>query len=76
MLQPLQNAGKIFQMYQSTINMNICVLLPITYQVCQVYIVFIVPRLFEEKWRDTVFGFRGAWRVVRGSKFLVDTLSP
>ena len=32
----------------------------------------IVPRLFEEKWRDTVFGFpwgvvRGAWRVVRGA---------
>ena len=31
-----------------------------------------VPRLFEEKWRDTVFGFpwcvvRGAWRVVRGA---------
>ena len=41
----------------------------------------IVPRLFEEKWRDTVFGFpwgvvRGAWRVVRGSEFLVGTLSP
>ena len=33
---------------------------------------FFVPRLFEEKWRDTVFGFpwgvvRGAWRVVRGA---------
>ena len=32
----------------------------------------IVPRLFEEKWRDTVFGFpwgvvRGAWRVARGA---------
>ena len=39
----------------------------------------VVPRLFEEKWRDTVFGFpwgvvrgawcvvRGAWRVVRGA---------
>ena len=44
-------------------------------------LLFIVPRLFEEKWRDTVFGFpwgvaRGAWRVVRGSKFLVGTLSP
>ena len=50
--------------------------------------IFIVPRLFEEKWRDTVFGFpwgvvrgawrmvRGAWRVVRGSEFLVGTLSP
>ena len=42
---------------------------------------FFVPRLFEEKWRDTVFGFpwgvaRGAWRVVRGSEFLVGTLSP
>ena len=41
----------------------------------------IIPRLFEEKWRDTVFGFpwrmaRGAWRVVRGSEFLVGTLSP
>ena len=48
----------------------------------------VVPRLFEEKWRDTVFGFprcvvrgawcvaRGAWRVVRGSEFLVGTLSP
>ena len=41
----------------------------------------IVPRLFEEKWRDTVFDFpwcvvRGAWRVVRGSEFLVGTLSP
>ena len=37
---------------------------------------FIVPRLFEEKWRDTVFGFpwcvaRGAWRVVRGAWFRV-----
>ena len=42
-----------------------------------------VPRLFEEKWRDTVFGFpwcvvrgawfvvRGAWRVVRGAWFRV-----
>ena len=33
---------------------------------------FIVPRLFEEKWRDTVFGFpwgvvHGAWRVARGA---------
>ena len=49
---------------------------------------FVVPRLFEEKWRDTVFGFpwgvvrgawrvvHGAWRVVRGSEFLVGTLSP
>ena len=42
---------------------------------------FVVPRLFEEKWRDTVFGFPwgvacGAWRVVRGSEFLVGTLSP
>ena len=49
---------------------------------------FFVPRLFEEKWRDTVFGFswcvargawcvvRGAWCVVRGSEFLVGTLSP
>ena len=41
----------------------------------------VVPRLFEEKWRDTVFGFpwgvvHGAWRVVRGSEFLVGTLSP
>ena len=41
----------------------------------------VVPRLFEEKWRDTVFGFpwgvaRDAWRVVRGSEFLVGTLSP
>ena len=32
----------------------------------------IVPRLFEEKWRDTVFGFpwgvvHGAWRVARGA---------
>ena len=41
----------------------------------------VVPRLFEEKWRDTVFGFpwgvvRGTWRVVRGSEFLVGTLSP
>ena len=34
----------------------------------------VVPRLFEEKWRDTVFGF--PWRVVRGAKFLVGTLSP
>ena len=44
-------------------------------------IFFFVPRLFEEKWRDTVFGFpwgvvRGAWCVVRGSEFLVGTLSP
>ena len=34
--------------------------------------IIIVPRLFEEKWRDTVFGFpwgvvRGAWCVVRGA---------
>ena len=35
---------------------------------------FFVPRLFEEKWRDTVFGF--PWGVVRGSEFLVGTLSP
>ena len=40
-----------------------------------------VPRLFEEKGRDTVFGFawrvvRGVWRVVRGSEFLVGTLTP
>ena len=34
----------------------------------------IVPRLFEEKRRDTVFGF--PWCVVRGSEFLVGTLSP
>ena len=52
------------------------------------YLFFFVPRLFEEKRRDTVFGFawcvargawcvvRGAWRVVRGSEFLVGTLSP
>ena len=26
---------------------------------------FVVPRLFEEKWRDTVFGF--PWGVVRGA---------
>ena len=35
---------------------------------------FVVPRLFEEKWRDTVFGF--PWGVVRGSEFLVGILSP
>ena len=34
----------------------------------------IVPRLFEEKWRDTVFDF--PWCVARGSEFLVGTLSP
>ena len=28
-------------------------------------IFFVVPRLFEEKWRDTVFGF--PWGVVRGA---------
>ena len=38
----------------------------------QIDIFLIVPRLFEEKWRDTVFGFpwgvvRGAWCVVRGA---------
>ena len=38
------------------------------------FLVFIVPRLFEEMWRDTVFGF--PWGVVRGSEFLVGTLSP
>ena len=43
--------------------------------------VFFVPRLFEEKRRDTVFGFpwcvvHGAWHVARGSEFLVGTLSP
>ena len=37
---------------------------------------FFVPRLFEEKWRDTVFGFpwgvgRGAWCVARGAWFRV-----
>ena len=46
-----------------------------------IYRSFIVPHLFEEKRRDTVFGFpwgvvRGAWCVARGSEFLVDTLSP
>ena len=35
---------------------------------------FFVPRLFEEKWRDTVFGFPTG--VVHGSEFLVGTLSP
>ena len=30
---------------------------------------FIVPRLFEEKWRDTAFGF--PWGVVRGAWFRV-----
>ena len=35
---------------------------------------FIVPRLFEENGRDTVFGF--PWGVVRGSEFLVGTLTP
>ena len=35
---------------------------------------FFVPRLFEEKRRDTVFGF--PWGVVRGAEFLVGTLSP
>ena len=30
-----------------------------------VYPFFFVPRLFEEKWRDTVFGF--PWGVVRGA---------
>ena len=34
----------------------------------------VVPRLFEEKQRDTVFGF--PWRLVRGSEFLVGILSP
>ena len=34
----------------------------------------VVPRLFEEKWRDTVFGF--PWCVAHGSEFLVGTLSP
>ena len=39
---------------------------------CIIIIFIIVPRLFEEKWRDTVFGFpwgvvRGAWRVARGA---------
>ena len=33
-----------------------------------------VPSLFEEKRRDTVFGF--PWGVVRGAEFLVGTLSP
>ena len=36
--------------------------------------VLIVPRLFEEKWRDTVFGFpwgvvRGTWHVACGAWF-------
>ena len=35
---------------------------------------FIVPRLFEEKRRDTVFGI--PWVVVCGSEFLVGILSP
>ena len=42
-----------------------------------VYLLYlIVPRLFEEKWRDTVFGFpwgvvRGTWHVVRGAWCMV-----
>ena len=35
---------------------------------------FFCPRLFEEKRRDTVFGF--PWGVVHGAEFLVGTLSP
>ena len=39
---------------------------------CFCVVFFFVPCLFEEKWRDTVFGFpwcvvRGAWRVARGA---------
>ena len=34
---------------------------------------FIVPRLFEEKRSDIVFGF--PWCVMRGSGFVVGTLS-
>ena len=33
---------------------------------------FVVPRLFEEKRGDIVFGF--PWCVVRGSEFIVGTL--
>ena len=47
------------------------------------YIIFYCPPPFRRKWKYTVFGFpwgvvvaRGAWRVVRGSEFLVGTLSP
>ena len=36
--------------------------------------VLFVPRLFEEKRRDTVFGFPQG--VMRDSEFLVRTLSP
>ena len=43
-----------------------------TWVLYPLFLVVFVPRLFEEKWRDTVFGFpwgvvRGAWRVVRGA---------
>ena len=36
----------------------------------------VVPRLFEEKWSDTVFGLpwcmaRGVWHVVRGAWFRI-----
>ena len=38
------------------------------------FVIVFVPRLFEEKRRDTVFGF--LWGVVHGSEFLIGTLSP
>ena len=41
-------------------------------RIFDVTVLLFVPRLFEEKRRDTVFGFpwcvvRGAWRVMRGA---------
>ena len=39
---------------------------------CKKFICY-CPRLFEEMWRDIVFGF--PWCVTRGCGFVVDTFS-
>ena len=58
--------------WQSLIQASYAVLLQLLYLILlskNVYIYLVVPRLFEEKWRDTVFGF--PWGVVRGVWFRV-----
>ena len=68
--------------YHSESNILTGILIPLLTSACFIFLwtkwyvagLFIVPRLFEEKRRDTVFGF--PWCVVRGSEFIVGTLSP
>ena len=76
---PTITAFACFQKFPGTFK-GLCLLLlseqmryPPSTNLSRVQTLF-VPRLFEEKRRDTVFRF--PWHVVRGSKFLVGTLSP